>query len=84
MSSSYPMKKTWMFDEVYSFASQVKARFSDSVKDGFGHSITLDVFEPILQEIKSLQQMEEQFVARAAEIDRITEEVRSIGTNVYG
>ncbi len=68
-----------MYDDIFNLASQYMGRFSDTVRDRFGQSIISDVFEPMLQDISSLRQMEEFFRARAAEIDRLSEELRYIG-----
>ena len=68
-----------MFDDLFSLTSQQMGKFSDTVKDQFGQSIILDVFEPLLKEISGLQQMEELFHARAIEIDQLIGEIRSIG-----
>lgn len=68
-----------MFDELFNMTAQQMGNFSDIVRDEFGQSIVSDVFEPLLQEISSLRQMEELFQARAAEMDRLMEELQSIG-----
>lgn len=52
--------------------------FSDNVSDQFGQSIISDVFEPIMREIIGLQQMGELFQSGVAEIDQLTEELKSI------
>ena len=68
-----------MFDDIYSLTSQHMDMFLDSVRDQFGQSIISDVFKPILQDVSSLQNMGELFQTRVAEIDQLTEELRSIG-----
>ena len=73
-----------MFDDLFNLTSQHMRRFSDTVRDQFGQSIISDVFEPMLQGISGLQQMEELFQIRAAEIDQLTNELKSIGTIAYG
>jgi hypothetical protein len=67
-----------MFDALFNAASQQMGKFSDTVRDDFGQSIISDVFEPLLQDISCLQQMEELFQTRAAEIDQLTGELQSI------
>jgi len=69
-----------MFDDLFNVTSQQMEKFSDTVLDEFGQSIILEVFEPLLRDISGLQQMEELFQARAAEIDRLTGELQSIGS----
>ncbi len=79
-SSSYRLKRMMpMFDNLLNVTSQYMGKFSDTVRDQFGQSIISDVFEPLLQDISGLQQMGELFQTRAAEIDQLTEELRSIG-----
>lgn len=73
-----------MFDDLLGLTSQHMGKFSDSVRDQFGESIISDVFEPLLQEISSLQQMGELLQSRVAEIDQLTEELKSIGSRVHG
>jgi hypothetical protein len=68
-----------MFDDLFNVTSQQMGKFCDTVRDEFGQSIVLDVFEPLLQDISGLQQMGEFFQARAAEIDQLTGELQSIG-----
>ncbi len=68
-----------MFDDLFNATSQQMGRFSDTVRDEFGQSIVIDVFEPLLQDISGLQQMAELFQTRAAEIDQLTGELQSIG-----
>ena len=82
-SSSYHLKKKMlMFDDLFIVVSQRINKFSDTVRDEFGQSIISDVFEPLLQDISGLQQMEELFQIRATEIDQLTGELQSIG-NIF-
>ena len=67
-----------MFNDLFNVTLQHMDKFSDTVRDPFGQSIILDVFEPLLQEISGLQQMEEFFQTRVAEINQLTGELRSI------
>ena len=69
-----------MLDDLFNVTSQQMEKFSDTVLDEFGQSIISEVFEPLLRDISGLQQMEELFQARAAEIDRLTGELQSIGS----
>lgn len=68
-----------MFDDLFNVTSQQMGKFSDTVRDEFGQSIISDVFEPLLQDISSLQQMGELFQTRSAEIEQVTRELQSIG-----
>jgi hypothetical protein len=72
-----------MFDDVFSLTLQHMGQFSDSVRDEFGQSIITDVFEPMLQDITCLQQLDELFQGRVAEMDQLSEELRSIGSAVH-
>ena len=83
-SSSYHSKMRMpMFDDLFNVTSQQMGKFSDTVRDEFGQSIISDVFEPLLHDISGLQQMEELFQTRAAEIEQLTEELQSIGKMGY-
>lgn len=80
LSSSYHLKrKTSMFDDLFNLTSQRMGSFSDTVRDEFGQSIISDVFEPLLQDICSLQKMGELFQTRAVEIDQLSAELQLIG-----
>ena len=70
-----------MFDDVLNTTVQHKEIFSDTVKDEVGRSIVTEVFEPIIEDMAHLQDLEEHFKSRAAEIDQITEELQSIEGN---
>jgi hypothetical protein len=72
-----------MFADLFGLTSQHMDKFSDTVRDQFGQSIISDIFEPMLQDISGLQQVEELFQTRSAEIDHITDELRSIGSTGY-
>ena len=63
-----------MFDDLLNLTSQRMGSFSDTVRDEFGQSIISDVFEPLLQDIYSLQTMAELF-----EIDQLSAELQLIG-----
>lgn len=67
-----------MFDDVISLSSNQLLSFSDTVRDQFGVSIINQVFEPMIANIKELQQVEEMFQRCLVEIDSVTEELRSI------
>lgn len=69
-----------MFDDLFNVTSQQMGKFSDTVRDEFGQSIVSDVFEPLLQEISGLQQVEYLFQRRASEIDILTRELQSKGS----
>lgn len=70
-----------MLDDLFSLTSQQMEGFSETIRDEFGQSIVVDVFEPILQEIAGLQQLNESFQSEICKIDQLTEELRSIGNN---
>jgi len=72
-----------MFEDVFNNITLQKLMFSETVRDEFGNSILTDVFEPILNEICSLQQLDELFQSKIIEIDQLTEEIKSIGTLTY-
>lgn len=67
-----------MFESLLHVNSKYMSDFSDNVSDQFGQSIISDVFEPIMREIIGLQQMGELFQSGVAEIDQLTEELKSI------
>ena len=80
LSSSYHLKRrTSMFDDLLNLTSQRMGSFSDTVRDEFGQSIISDVFEPLLQDIYSLQTMAELFQTRAVEIDQLSAELQLKG-----
>lgn len=68
-----------MFDDLFNMTSQQMGNFSNTVRDEFGQSIISDVFEPLLQDIFSLQKIGELFQARAVEIDQLNAELQLIG-----
>jgi hypothetical protein len=72
-----------MFEDVSSLAASQMGMFSDLVRDEFGQSILTDVFEPILQDISCLQELDEYYQKRVMEIDQLTDELRSIGSIVH-
>ena len=73
-----------MLNDLFNITSQQMSNFSDTVRDAFGQSIISDVFEPLLQNIFYLQQMQESFLTKSATIDRFIEELRSIGNQNNG
>ena len=68
-----------MSDELFNEASQHVGKFSEAVNDQFGHSIVVEVFQPLLQDISGLQQMGESLQARVLEIDLLIGELQAIG-----
>jgi hypothetical protein len=50
----------------------------DGVRDSFGLSIVTDVLAPILKDIESLRELNEEFRRQATTIDRTLEETRAI------
>ena len=73
-----------MFDDIFNITSRNMEAFSGAVRDHFGQSIISDVFEPILDDISHLQQMEIFFQEKVLEMDNITEELKSIGNTAHG
>lgn len=67
-----------MFDDVISLASNHLDSFSDTVRDQFGVSMINQFFEPMIANIKELQQVEEMFQRCLVELDSMTKELRSI------
>ncbi|EPB0854877.1 hypothetical protein ACRARS_001739 [Yersinia enterocolitica] len=68
-----------MFDDVFATAACQLGRFSDTVSDPFGQSIITDVFEPMLQDISALQQLNALYQTQTLEIAKVTSELQSIG-----
>jgi hypothetical protein len=52
--------------------------FRDGVRDSFGASIIADVLAPILKEIDSLRNFDEEFQRQVLNIDQVLEEARTI------
>ena len=67
-----------MFDEVFEMATLCTENFRDGVRDSFGASMIADVLAPILKEIDSLRDFNEEFQRQALNIDRVLEEARTI------
>jgi len=67
-----------MFDDVYGMATLCAENFRDGVRDSFGASMIADALEPILKEIDSLRDFNEDFQRQALNIDRVMEEARTI------
>ena len=67
-----------MFDDVYGMATLCAENFRDGVRDSFGASMIADALEPILKEIDSLRDFNEEFQRQALNIDRAMEEARTI------
>ena len=67
-----------MFDDVYGMATLCAENFRDGVRDSFGASMIADAIEPILKEIDSLRDFNEDFQRQALNIDRVMEEARTI------
>lgn len=69
-----------MFESLIVLIGGILAIFKELVRDEVGQSIVVHVHEPFLEEVKALQQLEELYKQRVAEIDQITEELRAIGS----
>ena len=67
-----------MFDDVFGMATLCAENFRDGVRDSFGASMIADVLDPVLKEIGSLRDFNEEFQRQALNIDRVLEEVRTI------
>ena len=67
-----------MFNDVYGLATLCAENFRDGVRDSFGASMIADALEPILKEIDSLRDFNEEFQRQALNIDRAMEEARTI------
>jgi hypothetical protein len=69
-----------MFDDLFNLSSRHMGIFSDTVRDQFGQSIISDVFEPMLQDISALQQMNSLYQSGALEIAQLTSDLSSMGS----
>ena len=67
-----------MFDDVFGMATLCAENFRDGVRDSFGASMIADVLDPILKEIDSLRDFNEEFQRQARNIDRVLEDARTI------
>lgn len=67
-----------MFDDVFGIATLCVDNFRDGVRDSFGASIIADVLAPILKEISSLRDSNEEFQRQALNIDEVLEVARTI------
>jgi len=67
-----------MFDDALGMAKRRTEDFRDGVRDSFGLSIVTDVLAPILKDIESLRELNEEFRRQATTIDRTLEETRAI------
>jgi hypothetical protein len=67
-----------MFDDALGMATLCTERFRDGVRDSFGASMIADVLDPILKEIDSLRNFNEEFLRQALNIDQVLEEARTI------
>lgn len=67
-----------MFDDAFGMATQCAESFRDNLRDSFGASMIADVLDPILREIDSLRNFNEEFLRQTLNIDRVLEEARSI------
>lgn len=50
-----------MIEDLFNMTSQQMGKFSDTVRDEFGHSITSEVFEPLLNDISASGKLENYF-----------------------
>ena len=68
-----------MFNEFYTAMSYQMQIFSENINDQFGQSIIFEIFEPTLQNISALQEMDEYFQMKIIEINQLMDELRAIG-----
>ena len=73
-----------MFDDTLRMAALCSEHFRDGVRDSFGASMISDVLDPILKEIDSLREFNEEFQRQALDIDRVLEQARTIQFKDYG
>ena len=73
-----------MFDNTLRMATLCAENFRDGVRDSFGASMISDVLDPILKEIDSLREFNEEFQRQALDIDRVLEQARTIQFKDYG
>jgi hypothetical protein len=66
-----------MFDDVCGMATLCAENFRDGVRDSFGASMIADVLDPILKEIHSLRDFNEEFQRQSLRIDQLLEEART-------
>lgn len=66
------------FDDVNCIAHRCAQEFQGAVMDGFGHSVMSEVFEPILQNINCLIELEESSLIKINKINDDLAELRSI------
>ena len=69
-----------MFEELVSLTSVRMTSFAGTINDSFGQSIIDDVFTPMLANLTALQHMSASSCEQGAAIDRISAEVRTIGS----
>jgi hypothetical protein len=67
-----------MFDGAFGMATLCAENFRDGVRDSFGASMIAGVLDPILKEINSLREFNEEFQRQALNIDQVLEEARTI------
>jgi hypothetical protein len=67
-----------LFDGTLGLALRSTEDFREGVRDSFGASIDAEVLVPILENIKSLRGLNEEFRRQAFTIDNIMEEARAI------
>jgi len=67
-----------MFDDVFRTAALCTENFRGGVRDSFGASMIADALDPILKEIDSLRNFNQEFLRQALNIDRGLEEARTI------
>jgi hypothetical protein len=79
-----PERRAPMFDDVLRAATLCAENFRDGVRDSFGASMIADVLDPILKEIHSLRDFNEEFQRQSLRIDQLLEEARTTQFKVCG
>jgi len=67
-----------MFIEVIQNLKKVEYIFKENIRDSFGMSVANEIFSPLLVELISLEQLEEEVHLKLIEIDTLLIEAQSI------
>lgn len=67
-----------MFQDIITYCKQSEDRFLAQVKDDFGASIDNEVYVPMIEQMYSLNEANEEAVEKMLLIQRKTEELRGI------
>jgi len=69
-----------MLNELLDTIHHSSSLFEDTVRDSFGQSILNDIFVPVINEINSLQRLNEHLEHKENELKHQLEQIRSIKT----